>query len=152
MNRPRVVVILAVLLVVSVGLNLFFVSMEGGKYFRAPPDPAPGQLPSPAQINDILPANDRPAFRAMRQARGPALRANGLAMREAGLDVVAAARAEPFDGDRLRKALTALRTAQSTGRELRDDAFVDLMQHLSPDGRHRLVNALPGLREQPPPN
>jgi uncharacterized membrane protein len=149
-NRPRVTIILAVLLVVSVGFNLFFLGMEGGRLFR--PDPAPGALPSPAQITEILPKPDRPAFRKMLVARGPFLRSAGLAAREAGLEVVLAARAEPFDAERLRKALAAQRDAGRTNREIRDEAFVELMSHLSPEGRKNLVNALPALKEPPPPN
>ncbi|GIL41538.1 periplasmic heavy metal sensor [Roseiterribacter gracilis] len=152
MNRPRLVIILSVLLLISIGFNVFFVGMEGGRLFNRAPDPAPGALPSPAQVTEILPNPDRPAFRQMLHARGPALRASGLAQREAGLAVVMAARAEPFNGEALRKSLAALRDAQRTSRELRDEAFVDLMQHLSPDGRHRLVDALPALKEPPPPN
>ncbi|MDB5364541.1 MAG: Heavy-metal resistance [Rhodospirillales bacterium] len=152
MNRSRVIIVLAVLLVISVGLNLFFAGMAGGRLFRPGPGPAPGTPPSPGQVSEMLPKDDRPAFRSMLHARGPALRASGLAQREAGLGVVAAARAEPFDAETLRRRLGALRDAQRSARELRDEAFVDLMQHLSPQGRQELVNALPSLKEQPPSN
>jgi uncharacterized membrane protein len=150
-NRSRVVIVLVVLLLVSVGVNLFFAGMAGGRLFR-PAEPAPGALPSPSLVTEILPKDDRPAFRSMLHARGPALRASGLAQREAGIAVVAAARAEPFDAERLRRSLAELRDAQRAARELRDEAFVDLMQHLSPPGRQELVNALPSLKQQPPPN
>jgi uncharacterized membrane protein len=151
-TRPRVVIVLAVLLLVSVGLNLFFAGLAGGRAAFRPHDPPPGSLPIASQIAQHLPKEDRPVFREMMQARGRAIRSIGLAQREAGLDIVRAARAEPFDADALRRALSDQREKSRAAREVRDEAFVELMAHLSPEGRRALIDSLPGFKEQAPPN
>lgn len=148
MRRPSAALILALLLVVSVALNLFFGGLMAGKALHAP-EPPPGQIPNLRSLMDRLPDDDKARLKSIMEANQLQYRQEAHAFRESGQAVQAAARAEPFDPDALRRALAEHRAHWQAILQIRQEAFVDAMEKFSPETRHMLAQTLPGLREAP---
>jgi len=133
------------LLALSMGLNLFFIAYGGARWLRRPE--ARG-----AELH----ARDG---RGEHRGRGlgpllgpptPLLRDQHRALSEARRSVGVALQAEPFDAEKLRAALTALRSKTSEGQELLHQKLVERASQMSVSERTELAKGR-FVRELPPP-
>jgi len=131
---------LGMLLALSIGLNLFLLAYGGARWLRRP---------DPSGVHES---------RAERHGRGlgpllgpptPELRGQHRALSEARRNVGLALEAEPFDPEKLRLALSALRSTTSRGQEMLHQKLIERAAQLSPDERAKLAKSR-FVRELPP--
>lgn len=127
---------LTIALVVSLGVNLLLAGFALGSKFRGPPsemmmNPMFGLM----RYADSLPTQRRAELlKAMRTFR-PEGRAQFRKMRELQANLRAEIRRDPLDPVALKAALTALQDQMQTHQSASHDAFVQLMQSLTPAER-----------------
>lgn len=153
-NRLRNTLVIA--LVVSVAINLLLVGIGIGQRFH--PDP-PMMRMNPmmglTHFTHELPEERREALadalKAFRAASRPAIGE----MRALQQRLQAEIRRDPIDPAALKAALLALQSHMHTNQATSADAFVQLMQALTPAERKALDRSMrrgpPGFRGPPPP-
>ena len=150
---------LTIALVVSLGINLLLAGFALGSKFRGPPS---GMMMNPMfglmRYADSLPSQRRAELLKEMRAFRPAGFAGFRKMRELQANLRAEIRRDPLDPVALKAALTALQDQMQIHQSASLDAFVQLMQSLSPAERIALDEQMqrgPGDRAhapgEPPP-
>lgn len=133
-----------ILLVLSLALNLLVAGLLIGDALTGG---GPGRVPRPAElalgpVARALAKEDRQAILA--DLRGhPGLRPIGRGERDAGLDEIAAAiRTEPFDAERVRRALAAQTERVARSQEAVQEALVSRLATMAPAERLAFADRL----------
>ena len=138
-NRPNRWLLIA--LVISVSLNLLVAGFVAGHHLAGPP---PGMVINPMfglrQFADTLPDARRMELLEDLRALRPLGRPDGRDMRALQEQLRAQIRRDPIDPVALKAALAALHTHLQTHQAASQDAFVQLMQRLTPEERIALDN------------
>lgn len=140
----------AIVLGISVALNLFFLGWFSARSLQRrelhPGPPARGQLAGgPRRVREQHP---RP-LEWMSEAERSELRPTRKGLRSARRDAEAAMRAEPFDPERLRQALAALRSKTDEIQASAHEYMLRRATAMSPDERRRLADAQWGPERGP---
>jgi len=142
---------LTIALVISLGINLLLAGFVIGTKFRSPPS---GMMMNPMfglmRYAEGLPTQRREEL--LKEMRGfhPKGRTEFRMMRELQANVRAEIRREPLDPVALKAALTALQTRMQAHQSTSHDAFVQLMQSLTPAERVALDEQMqPRTRHHP---
>lgn len=134
----------------SLGFNLFFIGLIGALLVRLfvapPPVPAPLDRSAKARIEriaDSLPPPDAELMRAEYRAKAAPVDA-ARAEFERNIDAVRTTfRAEPYDGNATRGAMTEARTAYQKFQALLQDIIASAAAKMSAAGRQRLADWSP---------
>ncbi len=136
---------LAIVLAVSLGLNLFLLGVLSVGFFRGP---RPGHFGGPGPDASPLlrggPGGDHPRLQKLLGRHKPELVEQRRSMRAARGRVDAALEAEPFDRARLEAELAKLRTETQRSQETMHRALVELAVDMPPEERKRLPMMLGG--------
>jgi len=136
------------LLLASLALNLFFIGIGGAVLLQGyAPDPAvppAGSERSMAgrieRIAATLPREDADRLRAAYQARRDEIDGTRAAYRDRQEAVRVALRAEPFDLDALKAAMSDMRNARQTFDRRIHEFFAQQAAEMSPAGRQKLAD------------
>jgi uncharacterized membrane protein len=136
------------LLIVSLSLNLFFVGTVGAMAIRhhfAPPRPQAMERPRTAaarfeRVAVTLPAADAARLWAEFRARETAAEGTRDALNRAYEGVQAALRAQPFDADKLRAAMSEARSARTVHEQTIQEIIAAGASGMSQDGRNKLAD------------
>lgn len=156
-----------ILLAASLMVNAFLVALVLAPWLTAPSHRGPGDGPAgverrfddrngrhnrpprgPAELHAIriAVADGSEELQQMAQTLDEQVRADSEAardrIRDARVEVIAAARAEPFDLDRFDVALADLRAIQTYRFTMMDRGLRDLIEQADPETRARFANAL----------
>ncbi|MFC0410798.1 periplasmic heavy metal sensor [Roseomonas elaeocarpi] len=141
MRRPSLAVLGRVLLGASLALNLVL----GGLLLmrdRSSPSPNPRRLL--ARVERLLPEADRAAFEREVAARREEMAAAERRIRQGLAPVRDAIGAQPFDPAALRAAMMQGRAPWNDFSNLFDDTLVRALSAISPEGRQRVAQDMPG--------
>jgi uncharacterized membrane protein len=142
---------LGLLLVLSLGLNLFIGGLIAGARAHRGPDMAAMQAENRALFARLSDA-DRAVAREIVRDRLRLTRSFGGDYRQAMREAETALRAQPFDAARYRTALDAIRGLNDRRTEQEFDGLVEAAQRFTPEGRALIAEMRrPGLRALLPP-
>lgn len=141
-------------LVISLALNLFFVSATGAllarHYFtQGPATPAPVDHSVAARMERLaatLPAADAEILRAEYGGKAAKVDAARNAYRDARDDVRGTLRAERFDPEAMRAAMIRTRAERQRFDEVLQDVIASASAKMSAAGRNKLADWPPGSR------
>jgi uncharacterized membrane protein len=144
------------LLLASLALNLFFIGVGGALLLQAyafdPPAPPAGSNRSIAgrieRIAATLPREDAEKLRAGYQARRDEIDGARAAYRDRQDAMRAVLRAEPFDLEALRTAMSEMRAARQNFDRRIHDFFAQQASQMSAAGRQKLADRPSSRREQ----
>ena len=147
------------LLVGSLALNLFGIGAiaadaimdrdgHGGLFGHCRPPRFMG-LPSPRELREVLPENDRAKLDSLLQANKAEFRQRLDELFAARQVVADAIKAEPFDRAKLQTAFAALREREAAMAARAQDWLVEFVAGLDPEGRARVAELLT-RRHKPP--
>lgn len=147
---------LAVILLLSLGLNVFLGGIFVGRLLSSPDDPprlAKAEKAAPAgrflkRLTANLEAADRETVMSSVKAHAPELQAAQREVRKARRAVMRGIRATPFDRAALEEAVATLRARQSAIQTIMQGAVVDAIAKLPDEARQRLGPGNRGRRER----
>lgn len=134
---------LGLMLLASLGLNLFLAGFLAARLWGGPGHPPPGRPFGPREL--VVAARQAGAegqVRELMQRRREGLRKHHGQMRAARAEVHAALLAEPFDAARLREALDRVHSGTADAQSAVHEAFVELAQGMTPAQRKALAAQL----------
>jgi uncharacterized membrane protein len=141
-------------LAISLALNLFFVSIAGAllaRHYlmpqtaaRAPIDRSIGARTE--RIAATLPQADAEIMRSLYRAQAATIEPRQEAYRRLQDRVRQTLRAQPFDADAMRAAMTEARSARRTFHQSVQDFMVATATAMSPAGRNKLADWPPSQR------
>jgi uncharacterized membrane protein len=142
------------LVLASLALNLFFVGAGGAlvarHYLAAPAaSPAPVDRSVAARMERLavtLPSSDAEILRAEYRTKATNVDGARETYRKAQDEVRRILRAEPFQGDAMRAAMTEQRAARQAFDQLLQDVIASAAAKMSPAGRSKLADWPPGQR------
>ncbi|ARE39620.1 hypothetical protein RGUI_1479 [Rhodovulum sp. P5] len=147
---------LRVTLGISLTLNLLIVGIVAGAIISHRPG---GPMRGDPSLREFGPYGrafgdeDRAALRQAFREQAPRLQENRKAVRAAFGDVLAALRAEPYDGDRVRDLLQAQHTRIQDRVTLTREVFLKRLEAMTPEQRADFADRLERtLRRGPPPH
>jgi uncharacterized membrane protein len=132
------------LIVASLSMNLFvlgFVAANGVRAAQAPAAALVRTLPEPGRV----PAPPLPPPERIVQINTKDVRPSQMAVRKANEEVTAALRAEPYDAQRLAKALDNLRVAAANSQHAVHSAMLVAVNGMSAEQRARFAEASKGM-------
>ncbi|HEY3592444.1 MAG TPA: periplasmic heavy metal sensor [Polyangiaceae bacterium] len=122
---------LAILLAVSVALNIFFVGFYSARWIRK----------SPGHLGSFDTWGDRSALREKWKEQSGSLRGRREAVESARRTVRLAFAADPFEAEALAAALAALRGETNETQQAVDEAIVRFAATLGPEDRKRVAES-----------
>jgi uncharacterized membrane protein len=129
----------------ALGASLALNIVLGGLLLMRPERPVrPDVGRLAAHLESLLPEADRPAFHQALEAARPSYMASLQAQRDSRAVVDAAMRRDPFDPAALRAAMAAGRNHWQEFSQSFEDSLVAGMAMISPEGRRRLADDMPG--------
>jgi uncharacterized membrane protein len=142
------------LVLASLALNLFFVGAGGAllarHYLAAPAaGPAPIDRSVAARMERLaatLPSSDADILRSEDHAKATTVDGARQAYRKAQDEVRRILRAEPFQGEAMRAAMTEQRAARQVFDQLLQDVIASAAGRMSTAGRNKLADWPPGQR------
>lgn len=141
----------AVVLLISMGLNLFLAGLVVGRVVMHPFPPPP---PSPARfVDDLaagLPASDGAILRQEFRAHAAELDQARARMDGARDDIGAALEAPTLDLPALQAALAHANEAKAGFEAILQGTMLEGVRQMSPEGRRGLVRMMPGGPPPPP--
>ncbi|MEO1135187.1 MAG: periplasmic heavy metal sensor [Pseudomonadota bacterium] len=142
---------LIILLVVSLGLNVFAVGHLSGRMIANPGPAASIEAPGPRggfqdpfrlmRNADVLSPESREAFRASFREQLPSLRAEHRQMRELRRELGVLMSADAWDAAAVDAKLQEIRAAQNRQHDAFNTAFMNAFEKLSAEDRKRLIEA-----------
>lgn len=137
-----------ILLLASLGLNLFFIGAVAALAWRYQHHPWHGPAyPTPAgrieQLADSLPAADADKLRTAFRERMPAIEAARNTYRAARERLREGLRADPFNADAVRNAMADARAARSKLDEALQEVIITASAQMAPESRHILADWTP---------
>ena len=141
---------LKLLLIVSLALNVAVIGMIGGTAMRgedasgfgAKEANEPGLDRRQSRILRMVPEGRRDIALTIMQARSDEYAAAQAALKKAQMDLVEALRAEPFDEERVKAALTARREASGTVWGIGYEQLMEIATGLDTAERGQLADSL----------
>jgi uncharacterized membrane protein len=133
---------LVIVLLASLGVNLFFAGRFSARHTFGPPPPDPATM-LPHLIDDLASVLAEPDTNVLRQvfrSHEAEIRARSAAVRRAHDSVRDALDHEPFEEATLLAALDDVKAKDEALREVMQQAMIETATKISPEARHKLAS------------